>query len=411
MGDHSGAPLDLVPVSAQTVQVAAASERSFLPIMNIETALARRDAVVTFVKRIMTPDVDFGVIPGTAKPTLLKPGAEKLCSFFGLEPQYITAAEEADWTGEAHHGEAFYYVRYRCELRRDGRVVGAGEGSCNTWESKYRYRWVAEDQIPAGVDKSVLVKRDGSRRVFEYEFAIEKAETSGQYGKPPEYWKAFAEVCAAHANNQPLPHQAKRMEKQFRNGRTGWGWEISIGQVQYRSPNPDVADVINTVQKMAQKRALVAATLIATSASEFYTQDVEDTAEASSAGSQAALDEVRERKVEEARTAAASRPVAEVPAEVQKLWDLGKTAKGKQAVLAELCDALRFLIGDDAVDDLYFELQKQFGNPLQNDQFFRRIVVELWQRERAEAAKRAAANPEITDDDLPPELLAGVANA
>jgi hypothetical protein len=39
--------------------------------------------------------------------------------------------------------------------------------------------------------------------------------------------------------------------------------------------NPDVADVVNTIQKMAQKRALVAATLIATSASEFFTQDVE----------------------------------------------------------------------------------------------------------------------------------------
>jgi hypothetical protein len=45
----------------------------------------------------------------------------------------------------------------------------------------------------------------------------------------------------------------------------------------YRIPNPDVADLVNTIQKMAQKRALVAATLIATSASEFFTQDVEDT--------------------------------------------------------------------------------------------------------------------------------------
>jgi hypothetical protein len=35
-------------------------------------------------------------------------------------------------------------------------------------------------------------------------------------------------------------------------------------------------NLVNTIQKMAQKRALVAATLIATSASEFFTQDVED---------------------------------------------------------------------------------------------------------------------------------------
>ncbi|HEX8684304.1 MAG TPA: hypothetical protein VF707_18455, partial [Ardenticatenaceae bacterium] len=41
-------------------------------------------------------------------------------------------------------------------------------------------------------------------------------------------------------------------------------------------PNPDIADQVNTVQKMAQKRALVQATLLAVNASEFFTQDVED---------------------------------------------------------------------------------------------------------------------------------------
>ncbi|MCA1557373.1 MAG: hypothetical protein LC731_02405, partial [Acidobacteria bacterium] len=40
--------------------------------------------------------------------------------------------------------------------------------------------------------------------------------------------------------------------------------------------NPDIADQVNTIQKMSQKRALVAATLLAVNASEFFTQDVED---------------------------------------------------------------------------------------------------------------------------------------
>ena len=43
-----------------------------------------------------------------------------------------------------------------------------------------------------------------------------------------------------------------------------------------RKPNPDAADVVNTVLKMAYKRAKVATTINATSASEFFTQDVED---------------------------------------------------------------------------------------------------------------------------------------
>ena len=41
-------------------------------------------------------------------------------------------------------------------------------------------------------------------------------------------------------------------------------------------PNADIADVINTVLKIAQKRAYIAATLSATNASEYFTQDLED---------------------------------------------------------------------------------------------------------------------------------------
>ena len=43
-----------------------------------------------------------------------------------------------------------------------------------------------------------------------------------------------------------------------------------------RVANPDIFDQVNTIQKMAHKRALVAAVLIATNASEFFTQDVEN---------------------------------------------------------------------------------------------------------------------------------------
>ena len=41
-------------------------------------------------------------------------------------------------------------------------------------------------------------------------------------------------------------------------------------------PNPDICDQVNTIQKMATKRAMIAAVLIAVNASEFFTQDVED---------------------------------------------------------------------------------------------------------------------------------------
>jgi hypothetical protein len=53
----------------------------------------------------MVKDQDFGEIPGTSKPTLLKPGAEKLCNFFGLEPEFTPIVEDLDWMGAQHGGE------------------------------------------------------------------------------------------------------------------------------------------------------------------------------------------------------------------------------------------------------------------------------------------------------------------
>jgi hypothetical protein len=49
-----------------------------------------------------------------------------------------------------------------------------------------------------------------------------------------------------------------------------------IEGTKYRVPNEDVCDQVNTIIKMAQKRALVAVTLLGTNASELFTQDVED---------------------------------------------------------------------------------------------------------------------------------------
>ena len=42
--------------------------------------------MVAFVQAQMRANIDYGVIPGTKKPTLLKPGAEKLCRLFNLRP-------------------------------------------------------------------------------------------------------------------------------------------------------------------------------------------------------------------------------------------------------------------------------------------------------------------------------------
>ena len=242
----------------------AAIADQFMPAMNIAQAVQRRQAIVDAAQQLMKQDTDYGVIPGTPKPTLLKPGAEKLCTLFGLSPAFILESSDEDWTGERHGGESFFNYRYKCQLARNGNVMGEGDGSCNSWESKYRYRWVVEGEVPAGMAKDRLRNRDGS--MSEFAFAIDKAETGGKYGKPTEYWQQFKDAIASG--------EARKVQRETKSGKKMDAWEI--GTTVYRVPNPDVCDQVNTIQKMAQKRALIAATLIAINASEFYTQDLDD---------------------------------------------------------------------------------------------------------------------------------------
>lgn len=238
-------------------------QQALTPIMDFGQAKARYKAMVDFATDIMRDGVDYGKVPGVAKPSLMKPGAEKLTAFFGLSPRFILEQSIEDWTGAEHGGEPLFYYRYRCILTRDGITHGEGEGSANSWETKYRYRWVSESDVPSGVDTKRLQSRQSS--AFEYEFALKRRETSGRYGKPQGYWDHFeAEISA---------NRARKVEKEV-NGRPAVGWEIA--SVVYRIPNAEICDQINTLQKMAQKRALIAATLIACNASEYFTQDLED---------------------------------------------------------------------------------------------------------------------------------------
>lgn len=235
------------------------AERQLLAPMNMESALARYNATLDFTKRIMKSGKDYGIIPGTDKPTLLKPGAEKLCAFFGLSVDYVEVEKVVDWE------KGLFFYSYKAVLGRHGNLVATGIGSCNSYEKKYRWRWVSESDLPSGADTSKMMSRSGTLR--EPTFAISRSETGGKYGKPAAYWQRFKDAMESGAGRHiRIPKRG--------GGEDMDGWEI--GGTLYRVQNDDLADSINTVQKMAQKRALIAATLIAANASEFYTQDLDD---------------------------------------------------------------------------------------------------------------------------------------
>jgi hypothetical protein len=190
----------------------------------------RRNTLLNFVRNFMKVGIDYGVIPGTnSKPTLLKPGSEKLCRLFGLSADISLCYCVEDFNGK-EYGEPLFYYRYRCCLTWQNQLITTCEGSCNSWEKKYRYR-----------EQKATCPRCNQA-------AIRKGE------KEYYCWQKIG-GCGAKF---PLNHEAIANQK--------------IGLI----PNPDIFDQINTIQKMAQKRSLVGAVLIATGASEFFTQDLED---------------------------------------------------------------------------------------------------------------------------------------
>ena len=205
------------------------------PVISLERALANHEMLSQYVSKLLREGHDFGSIPGTGgKATLLKPGAEKLTTIFGLTKRFAIVETTEDWDGSQHNGEPFFYYLYRCSLWKGDILIAESDGSCNSFESKYRYR--KGERICPECAQATIIK-----------------------GKP-EYgggWICFGKKggCGAkfEADDETITAQ-------------------EVGRVI----NPDIADQVNTIQKMAQKRALIGTTLLAVNASEFFTQDSED---------------------------------------------------------------------------------------------------------------------------------------
>lgn len=201
--------------------------------------LAERDR---FYRERLKPDMHYGIIPGTQKPTLYKPGAEALLSAMGLRSETGNESPPVvDFTGKDHGGEPFIMYDRWCRIYRqtgptmnDRIEIAKLGGACNSWEPKYRYRNASRVCPQCG--KEAIIKG--------------KEEYGGG-------WVCFKKKDGCNAK--------------FRDG------DQSIeGQNAGKVPNEDVAELQNTILKMADKRALIAATLVATGCSDIFTQDVED---------------------------------------------------------------------------------------------------------------------------------------
>ena len=126
--------------SAQTVVSAGMTPLSITATRrSTEQMLAQRSAIVEAMTTVMRKEIDFGTIPGTPKPTLYKPGSEKILAMFNLA---ATPTAEDLSTPDC--------IRYRVHVTithaPSGIILGTGIGEASSAESKYQWRSVVCDE-------------------------------------------------------------------------------------------------------------------------------------------------------------------------------------------------------------------------------------------------------------------------
>lgn len=217
--------------------VALAEPANLLPMpVQVEQVVARVKAVKAIVSQVFENGNHFGEIPGTAKNkdgsakmVLLKPGFDALCLAFQFAPEFIKQPESVE-------SDKFINIVYKCRIIHNptGKVIATGDGSCNSKEEKYRWTKAART-CPQCKGEFIRTSKPEDQQGFYC-------------------WKKIG-GCGA-----TFPKRAPEIES----------------QEEGRKENDNPWNFHNTLTKMAQKRAGMAAIITACGLSSDFTQDMED---------------------------------------------------------------------------------------------------------------------------------------
>lgn len=230
-----------IAVTSQPGALAQQQPRAFE--LDVQRVLDQTIAVQHLVRKVLREGEHYGVLPGVkARPgeepekMLFKSGAEKLCLLFRLRPEYefLTRIEEPT--------RIIFVIRCRLKHIQSGEVWGEGVGSCNSNETKF-YNQTSAKLCPECGKAAIIRAREDYRREDSTPVWL-------CYGKKDGCGKKFK------IDDPLIVEQAGRVVEQ------------------------KVWDLHNTMLKMGQKRAMVAAVLTATAASDIFTQDLEELEEA-----------------------------------------------------------------------------------------------------------------------------------
>ena len=128
----------------ENVQMTSLSIIKNVNLQQVQDTLTKITQFQQLVQNQLKQNHDYGIIPGTPKPTLLKPGAEKILMLMGLRSEF----EIVDSTRDFEKG--FFQYQVRCKLYRGDILITEGLGAANTKERKYL------KQDPFTIDNTVL---------------------------------------------------------------------------------------------------------------------------------------------------------------------------------------------------------------------------------------------------------------
>jgi len=195
-------------------------------------------AVHALMRDVMKEGEDYDIIPGTKKPSLLQPGAEKLGVMFRIAPSY--ERKQVDLPNGHREYES------HCTLRNinTGTFLGEAYGLCTTMETRYRYRQ-GERTCPYCGEAAIIKGR------------VQYVRESDGPGFDKGGWLCFGKKGGC---GQKFPDADPAI----------------VGQEVGRIENPDIADNYHTVLSIAQKRSYVRSIRNATAASAIFTDSTEE---------------------------------------------------------------------------------------------------------------------------------------
>ncbi len=208
-----------VPAQSAQTQAMAVSPLD-LPAEVFRSGLDRRKenraALMEWVRSALVEGVDYGRIPtkrGPSKPSLWKPGAEKICGMLGVTVHFPTLH---DYEQAALHGVELKHIIMRCELHdASGRVVADGVGA-RSLSQDYGDINKALKMAEKSAHIDATLRMAGLSEVFTQDLedmaniTPEPAESSSH---PPKAGASSRQAAPARQNAAPISEaQHKRLE-------------------------------------------------------------------------------------------------------------------------------------------------------------------------------------------------------